>query len=450
MEKYDVAIVGTGPAGMFCALELVKLNPSLKIAMFEKGTERPAGETKELTCGWGGAGAFSDGKLIFSPRVGGILAEILPKEEFAELSAYCDRLYIQFGGDGDKIFGDDSEGIKDLQRKAETAYLEVVPQLVRHLGTDTNRVIVTNIRAYLQSYGVSIHLCTGIDSINLIPGGGFELVTEERVSYRAEMVLVCPGRLGEDWWRKEAQRLGLKVKVMGVDVGVRVETKNEVMRHLTDMLYEAKILFTSRRYRDKVRTFCMCPGGYIAVEHYHGIMVANGHSAKRQKSPNCNFAVLVTQHFTEPFNDPHGYASHISELGNMLGKTVLVQRLGDVQYGRRSTAERMRDNAVQSALEPGTPMPTAGDITLMMPHRHMVDILQFLEALDQIAPGVNSSSTLLYAPEVKYYSSRIETGAGFETAISCLYVAGDGSGYTRGLIQSSMMGVAVARHMVSK
>lgn len=447
--KYDIAIVGTGPAGMFCALELIKLNPGLKIAMFEKGTERPAGETKELTCGWGGAGAFSDGKLTFSPRVGGVLAEVLSKAVFEELSSYCDHLYIRFGGEGDKLYGDDDAAFADFQRKAATAYLEVVPQRVRHLGTDTNRVIVMNIREHLLQNGVTIFLQKGIDRIAR-GAEGFMLFDERGESYVAERVLVCPGRLGEDWWRKEAQRLGLKVGVTGVDVGVRVEVPNGVMKHLTDVLYEAKILYTSRKYGDKVRTFCMCPGGFIAIEHYHGIMVANGHSAKHVKSPNCNFAVLVTQEFTEPFNDPHGYASHISELGNMLGKTLLVQRLGDIRYGRRTNTERLRDNAVQPALEPGTAMPTAGDIALMMPHRHMVDIIEFLDALDHLAPGVAASSTLLYAPEVKYYSSRVEVRDGFETAIPGLYVGGDGSGYTRGLIQSSMMGVAVARHMCSK
>lgn len=453
---YDVAIVGTGPAGMFCALELVKLNPKLKIIMFERGKVRPVDEKIDVACGWGGAGAFSDGKLTFSTRTGGILAEVLSDNDFAELSTYVDRLFIHFGGKDDTLYGSDPEIFKELQRQAMAANLELDSMQVRHLGTDTNRVIVMNIRDFLLSSGVKIYDETDVLHIEPI-GSNYCVLTVGNPSqaFSTAKVLVCSGRYGGWWWPKEAEKLGLKIETGGVDIGVRVETRNEVMEKLTKHLYEAKIYFESPTYRDRVRTFCMCPGGYVTVEkyeHIRSIWAANGHSAKEQsqKSPNCNFAVLVTQHFTYPFNDPYLYASHIAEQANMLSGGAVLQRLGDLHDGRRSTPDKIKNNMVKPALKPGSGPVSPGDLSLVLPFRHLQGIMEMLQALDKIAPGVNSGSTLLYGAEVKFYSSKTATGPGFETASSGLYVAGDGSGYTRGLLQASMMGVVVARHMAEK
>ena len=442
-QPYNVVIIGSGPAGMFAALELARVKPGLRIAVLEKGPLRSVDEKANLTCGWGGSGAFSDGKLNHTAISGGQLRDFLAQDEFEEIMRYVDKLYLEFGGDP-KLVDATTEEVKDLRRQAIAADLELIHFPIRHLGTDKSRIIVESIRKYLEKNGVDVAVTSGVERIN--PGVGiFEIVCEDGKSLLTQRVVVAPGRGGAEWFQHEARRLGLAVENNGVDIGVRVEVRDEIMKPVTDLVYELKTLYFSDTYKDKVRTFCMCPSGFVAIENYRGLTTVNGHSAKDIKSRNTNFAILVTKVFTEPFNDPLEYARSVSGLANLLaGGGVLVQRLGDLKDHRRSTVKKIRESFVAPTLPEAVP----GDISLALPHRHLVSIIEMLEALNKIVPGIASDSTLLYGIEVKFYSNRVKVKhAGFETPIEGLYVAGDGSGYTRGLMQSSMHGVIVARHI---
>lgn len=444
--KYNVAIVGSGPAGVFAALELLSRKEGLRVAIFEKGPLRAHDERVNLTCGWGGSGAFSDGKLNHTAHSGGQLRDFLNEAEFSAVMHDVDRMYLEFGGDPVLIDAAD-EAVEDLRRRVLAADMELVHFPIRHLGTDKSRVIVGNMKERLERRGAAIFTGCGIARIN--PGVGiFELEADNGERHTAEKVVVAAGRGGAEWFQGEARRLGLAMENNGVDIGVRVEVRNEIMKPVTDLVYELKTLYFSKTYKDRVRTFCMCPSGFVAMENYRGLTTVNGHSAKSVKSRNTNFAVLVTKTFTEPFHDPLEYARSVSGLANLLaGGGVLVQRLGDLKDHRRSTIARMKDSFVSPTLPEAVP----GDISLALPHRHLVSLVEMLGALDKVVPGVASDHTLLYATEVKFYSNRIKVlHKGFETQISGLYVAGDGSGYTRGLMQSSMHGVVVARHIASR
>jgi len=451
-NTFDVAIVGTGPAGMFAALELVDNAPGLNIIMFEQGPIRPKGDKSSITSGWGGAGAFSDGKLDLGSCVGGTISECIGEERFRELMAYIDGRYLEFGGRPDIVDArSDVEKwpkVLDLRRQAMSSHMDLAYFPIRHLGTDTAHDIVENIRGYLQERGVEVLTGCGVSAINY-DESGLSLVTEQGDQYRARNVLAAPGRSGADWFAGEARKLGLKLKNNGIDIGVRVETRNDVLKEVTDLLYEAKLYCESSR-GDRVRTFCMCPGGYVATEDYRGLKTVNGHSFKDKKSDNVNFAVLVTQTFTEPFDDSLGYGKHISKLANQLaGGGVLVQRLGDLRQGRRSKVEKMKKWIVQPSLTPPDAIP--GDLALAIPHRHLEGIIDMLDAMEAIAPGIASKHTLLYGTEVKFYSNQVEANEEtFQTKIPGLYVGGDGSGYTRGLLQASMNGVLVARDIAHK
>lgn len=441
---YDVIIVGTGPAGMFAALELVKLKPGIKIVMFEKGPIRKRGD-KNRTSGWGGSGAFSDGKLDFSSRVGGQLASITGEEAFQGLMNYTDSVYRELGDDSQTNKIDDSK-VDELKRKALSVDLELIPFPVRHIGTEKIYEIAENMRKFLEKSGVEIFVKREVKDIRKFSGFlGVSFGKNSKKIIKAKKLIIAPGRDGAEWLAHQAKKLGLKLKSGGVDIGVRVETKAETLKHLTDLLHEFKIIYYSKTFDDKVRTFCVCPYGFVTLENHGELTTVNGHSYKDVKSQNSNFAILVTQYFTKPFKDSIGYGRAVAQLANLIGKTVVVQRLGDLKNGRRSTPEKLKRGVIPTLKEA-----TPGDVSLVIPHRQLTGILEMLEALESIAPGISGKHTLLYGAEVKFYSNQIKTGKNFETKIDGLYVAGDGSGYTRGLLQASIHGVIVARDIANK
>jgi len=454
-ERYEVIIVGSGPAGIFAALQLSE-RAGPRVLMLDKGPdidERncPASEAGicvqcspcAMVSGWGGAGAYSDGKLTLSDTVGGNLGDILPAGELSSLIEEVDATFVRFGAEG-PVYGDRTGEIERLRRRAALAHLQLVPMRVRHVGTERCVDILKAMRRELTGK-VDIRLETPVRRI-VVEGSKVQGVEAEGALIRAEQVIVCPGREGAAWLEGEAHRLGLSTRRNPVDVGVRVELPAVVLEEVTDLVYEPKLIYYSKAFDDRVRTFCMCPYGQVVTENADGVVTVNGHSYAHRSTENTNFAVLVSKTFTEPFKDPIGYGRHIAELANLLGDGVLVQRLGDLEMGRRSTPERLAKSAVRPTLQGATP----GDLGLVFPYRHLVNILEMLEAMNQFAPGVYARDTLLYGAEVKFYSSRVKVTGALETGVKGLFVAGDGAGLTRGLVQASASGIVAAREILSR
>lgn len=448
--QYDVIIVGAGPAGIFAALELSEKN-DFKVLMLEKGPDISARRClmKEngacvrcnpcsIVSGWGGAGAFSDGKLTLTTDFGGWLDEYMDRSTVAQLIKYVDSVYLSFGAP-EHVFGTDKAKIKEIQRQAARADLSLVPARIRHLGTEKCFAILSDMRTQIAKR-VHVRPRTPVRTILVQNGQAVGVETEQGEIIHARYVIVAPGRDGSDWFAKEATRLGLEVEVNPVDIGVRVEVPGVVMEHLTDVIYESKFVFFSKAFDDRVRTFCMNPYGEVVLENNSGLLTVNGHSYAEKSSENTNFAILVSKTFTEPFKAPISYGKYIASLANLLGGGVLVQRLGDFLSGRRSTLERLQRGMVEPTLKAATP----GDLSLVLPYRHMVSIVEMLKALDVVAPGVFSRHTLLYGVEVKFYSSRLELTPELETGIKNLFAAGDGAGVSRGLVQASACGVVCA------
>lgn len=458
MAQYDVIIVGGGPAAIFAALELVKQS-RLKIAILEKGynlSERvcPANErgipcancsSCSITCGWGGAGAFSDGKLTLSTEVGGFLDNYISKTELSQLIREIDDIYLRFGAPT-KVYGTDDEIITQIQKRAVLADLRLIPSQIRHLGTGYTKIVLQAMQDFLVEKGVDIF--TGVDVAEIIVDGDkLKGVRSSRgQEYLGKHVIAGPGRDGSEWLSTEAKRLGLESSVNPVDIGVRVELPAEVMEELTSVIFESKFIYYSKTFEDKVRTFCMCPHGEVVMENQDGLITVNGHSHAERKTSNTNFSLLVSKTFTQPFHEPITYGRYVSGLANLLGGGVIVQRLGDLQNGRRTTKERLAKGLVRPTLESATP----GDLSLVLPYRHLLALLEMLKALDNIAPGVNSRNTLLYGVEVKFYSSRLSLNSHLETKIANLYAVGDGAGVTRGLMQASISGVIAARDILKQ
>lgn len=454
--KYDVIIVGAGPAGIFSALELTEKS-DFTILILEKGPNlerRKCPASRGVGCvnckpclllsGWGGAGAFSDGKLTLSTEVGGWLNEYCGREKLAQLIDYVDGVYLKFGAPK-HVYGADPDKIEKIEREASLAGLKLVPQKIRHMGTERCAKTLRKMRDKLNNR-VDVQMETEVKGL-MVKGeriDGVETVDGEK--FFGKYVIVAPGRSGAEWLKCEAQALKLKTLNNPVDVGVRVEVQAPVLEDLTNALYEPKIFYYSKFFDDQVRTFCVAPYGEVIAESYEGVLTVNGQSYTKRKTENTNFALLVTTSFTEPFREPIAYGKYLARLGNLLGGGVIIQRLGDLEAGRRSTEERIKRSIVEPTLKNATP----GDLSFVLPYRYLVDIREMLEALDHIAPGVHSGDTLLYGVEVKFYSSCLELSDCLETKIRNLFTAGDGAGVTRGLIQASVSGVIVAREILKR
>lgn len=454
-----MVIVGAGPTGIFTALKLVRENPSLRILILDKGpdlekrqcpAQRPGGKCVHcnpchVLSGWGGAGAFSDGKLTLSPEVGGNLGDYLNGDRLRTIIDEVDRLYTQFGASS-PVFGADPDEVERLQKKAAKAGLRLLAMPVRHIGTENCREVLRNMREELLSRGVEIRMKTPIARILAEDSTVRGVETENGETIQADFVVIAPGREGASWLAGIARELNLSLDRNPVDIGVRVEVPAVVMEPLTSVLYESKLFYTSRAFDDKVRTFCMNPYGEVVLEYVGDVITVNGHSYANRKTLNTNFAILVSKRFTEPFKDPIAYGKSIARLANLLSGGVIVQRLGDLEQGRRSTPERLSRSIVTPTLKDATP----GDLGLVLPYRYLVDILEMLRAMDELVPGVYSPHTLLYGVEVKFYSSRLKLTPSLETEVRNLFAAGDGAGVTRGLVQASASGLVVAEEILRR
>ena len=454
--NYDVIIIGAGPGGIFSSYELSLLRPDLKIAVFEAGhalknRKCPIDGKRVKSCisckscsimsGFGGAGAFSDGKYNITNDFGGTLYEYLGKNEAIDLMYYVDEINMKHGGEGTKMY---TTANSKLKKECIQQDLHLLDASVRHLGTDINYVVLENLYNDLKDK-VDFYFDTPVDSVEVIDGG--YKVNFKNGSYTCNKCIISVGRSGSKWMSKVCNDLKISTKSNRVDIGVRVELPANVFSHLTDELYESKIVYRTKKYGDKVRTFCMNPKGAVVNENTHGIITVNGHSYEDPalQTENTNFALLVSKEFSEPFKDSNGYGESIARLSNMLGGGVIVQRFGDLTRGRRSTVDRMKDAFITPTLQA-----TPGDLSLVLPKRILDGIIEMIYALDKVAPGTANDDTLLYGVEVKFYNMQVEVNSNLETCYPGLYVIGDGSGITHSLSHASASGVHVAREIAKK
>ena len=451
--NYDVIIIGAGPGGIFSAYELIQKKPDLKIAVFEAGhaldrRKCPIDGQKIKSCigckscsimsGFGGAGAFSDGKYNITNDFGGTLYEYIGKEPALELMRYVDDINMRYGGEGTKLYSTAGTTLKKVCVQHD---LHLLDASVRHLGTDINYVVLENLYNDLKErvtffFDSLVENVVGID-------GGYEVQTRDG-AFTCEKCIVSVGRSGSRWMEQLCEKLAIPTKSNRVDIGVRVELPAEVFAHLTDELYESKIVYRTKEYGDKVRTFCMNPKGAVVNENTNGIITVNGHSYEdpSKQTQNTNFALLVAKHFSEPFKDSNGYGESIARLSNMLGGGVIVQRFGDLIRGRRSTQSRIDEAFITPTLKA-----TPGDLSLVLPKRILDGIIEMIYALDKVAPGTANDDTLLYGVEVKFYNMEVEVDENLESCLKGLYVIGDGSGITHSLSHASASGVYVARQI---
>lgn len=455
-KQYDIIIIGGGPAGIFAAYELSHKNPALRVALLEEGNairdrHCPISEGKTEHCinckpcsimrGFGGAGAFSDGKYNFTTQFGGWLTDYLPEKKIEELIDYVDAINLKYGAPREFFSTKNST----IGKKALQHGLHLLEAKVRHLGTENNYHILEQISDVLDER-IDMMFHTKVETVERKAGGTF-CVHTDKGDYEATYVIAAPGRSGAEWFAGECRRLGLDLVNNQVDVGVRVEIPAAVFEHITDEVYEAKLVYRTKAYGDLVRTFCMNPKGYVVAENTDGIVTVNGHSFREESrhSKNTNFALLVSNRFTEPFCEPIQYGKKIASFSNMLGGGVLVQRFGDLIKGRRTNEHRLEQSFTKPTLAA-----TAGDLSLVLPKRHLDNIIEMIYALDRIAPGMANDDTLLYGVEVKFYSSRLKLSSELETQIPNFFAIGDGAGVTRGLSQAGASGVHTARSILTR
>lgn len=465
-KNYDVIIIGAGPAGIFTALELVRSKKNLDILIVDKGKTlskrncpaRNLGKCVgcdpcSITFGWSGAGAFSDGKLSLSPEVGGNITDYMDDKQAKDLIKYADSIYLSFGAQ-DEVHGLNSRTIDDIKYEASKHNIQLIPCPVRHLGTEKAFYVLQGMYEYLmKNDNVEFYEMTTVVDIIEEDGKAHGIVVKEKEEEKtlyADFIVAAPGRGGAEWLSEQTKKLSIKTNNNAVDIGVRVEVPNSIMDHLTKDLYEAKLVYYSDTFDNKVRTFCMNPGGVVSQENYEGgLALVNGHSYadEKLKSDNTNFALLVSTRFTEPFKEPIEYGKYVARLANMLtGGGILVQRLGDLLQGRRTDKDRLKKSSTIPTMKNAVP----GDLSYVLPHRYLVSIIEALKAFDNVAPGLYSKNTLLYGVECKFYSSKVAVNEKFETSVENLYTIGDGAGITRGLMQSSVTGIVVARDILSK
>ncbi len=455
--QYDVIIIGAGPGGIYSAYELSRLNPDLKIALFESGKplkERrcPIDGVKIKNCigckscaimtGFGGAGAFSDGKYNITNDFGGTLYEYIGKEKALELMHYVDEINCRYGGAVTKMY---STAGTSFKKKCMQNKLTLLDASVRHLGTDINYVVLEHLYEHLKNK-VTFFFNTPVQHVERVPEGGYRVITEKE-SAEAKTCIISVGRSGSKWMEQVCRELDIPTRSNRVDLGVRVELPAVIFEDITQELYESKIVYRTEKFEDSVRTFCMNPHGIVVNENTNGIVTVNGHSFEDEskKTENTNFALLVSKHFSEPFKDSNGYGESIARLSNMLGGGVIVQRFGDLMRGRRSTPSRIEKGVVRPTLAA-----TPGDLSLVLPKRILDGIIEMILALDKIAPGTANDDTLLYGVEVKFYNMEVELSEKLETRWPGLYVIGDGSGVTHSLSHASASGVFVARTITGK
>jgi len=461
--KTDVLIVGAGPAGIFTAIEMLRKGSKKKITIVEKGKSIeqrrcPKEKTKvcvnckpycHITTGFSGAGAFSDGKLSLSCEVGGDLPSLIGENLAQETIEYADKIYLEFGAD-EHIEGiGNTDAVKDIRKRAIKAGLRLVDCPIRHMGTEKAQDIYLAIQNHLGENGVEMMFgfeCTDvIINGDKCEGAFITNGTESHEIFAAETV-VATGRRGADWLQALCEEHAIDHGPGTVDIGVRVEVRNEIMEQVNEVLYESKLIGYPKPFKNKVRTFCQNPGGFVSQENYdNDLAVVNGHSYKERKSDNTNLAILCSHNFSVPFNQPIAYAQKVGELANMLGDGhLLVQRYGDILDGKRTWQKEL----AQSNVKPTLPDAVAGDITAALPYRSMTNIINFIQAVDEVVPGFAGTETLLYAPELKFYSNRVKMDTDFNTSLKGLYCLGDSSGWTRGLMMASIMGVLMGRKLV--
>jgi len=449
--KYDVIIIGAGPGGIFSAYELIQLQPTLKVAVFEAGhplekRKCPIDGEKIKTCigcktcsimsGFGGAGAFSDGKYNITNDFGGTLYEYIGKKRALDLMKYVDEINLKYGGEGTKLYTTAGSRFKTVCIQND---LHLLDASVRHLGTDINYIVLENIYNYLKD---KVEFFFDTPVLSIANEDGIYKVNCKDETYECSNCIISVGRIGSKWMETVCKDLKIPTKSNRVDIGVRVELPAAVFAHLTDELYESKIVYRTEKYGDKVRTFCMNPKGAVVNENTNGIITVNGHSYEdpEKQTENTNFALLVAKHFTEPFKDSNGYGESIARLSNMLGGGVIVQRFGDLVRGRRSTQKRIDEAFITPTLNAAP-----GDLSLVLPKRILDGIIEMIYALDKVAPGTANEDTLLYGVEVKFYNMEVEVDENLESAHKGLYIIGDGSGITHSLSHASASGVHVAR-----